>query len=107
MDSVVNELKEKGLLVESNGAQVVMLDEYNMPPCIVLKADGASIYATRDLAAAMYRKKTYDFHKSIYVVGLPQTLHFKQVFKVLELAGHEWAKRLYSCWIWNGKISNG
>ncbi|MBW6411245.1 arginine--tRNA ligase [Clostridium weizhouense] len=92
MDVIVNELKDKGLLVESNGAQVVMLDEYNMPPCIVLKGDGASIYATRDLAAAMYRKKTYDFYKSIYVVGSPQALHFKQVFKVLELAGHEWAK---------------
>lgn len=92
MDVVVNELKEKNLLVESNGAQVVMLDEYNMPPCIVLKGDGASIYATRDLAAAMYRKKKYDFYKSIYVVGTPQALHFKQVFKVLELAGHEWAK---------------
>lgn len=92
MDVVVNELKEKNLLVESNGAQVVMLDEYNMPPCIVLKGDGASIYATRDLAAAMYRKKKYDFYKSIYVVGTSQALHFKQVFKVLELAGHEWAK---------------
>ena len=92
MDVVVNELKEKNLLVESNGAQVVMLDDYNMPPCIVLKGDGASIYATRDLAAAMYRKKTYDFYKSVYVVGTPQALHFKQVFKVLELAGHEWAK---------------
>ncbi|WP_315078686.1 arginine--tRNA ligase [uncultured Clostridium sp.] len=91
MDVVVNELKDKRLLVESNGAQVVMLDDYNMPPCIVLKGDGASIYATRDLAAAMYRKKTYDFYKSIYVVGSPQALHFKQVFKVLELAGHEWA----------------
>ena len=92
MDVVVNELKEKKLLVESNGAQVVMLDEYNMPPCIVLKGDGASIYATRDLAAAMYRKKTYDFHKCVYVVGSPQALHFKQVFKVLELANHDWAK---------------
>lgn len=92
MSNVVEELKEKKLLVESNGAQVVMLEEYNMPPCIVLKADGASIYATRDLAAAMYRKKTYDFYKCVYVVGTPQALHFKQVFKVLELAGHEWAK---------------
>ena len=91
MDAVVDELREKGLLVESNGAQVVMLEDYNMPPCIVLKADGASIYATRDLAAAMYRKKTYDFYKCVYVVGTPQALHFKQVFKVLELAGHEWA----------------
>ncbi|EHI98253.1 Arginyl-tRNA synthetase [Clostridium sp. DL-VIII] len=92
MDIPVKELKKKGLLVESNGAQVVMLEEYNMPPCIVLKGDGASIYATRDLAAAIYRKKTYDFYKCIYVVGNPQALHFKQVFKVLELAGHEWAK---------------
>lgn len=92
MDVIVNELRDKGLLVESNGAQVVMLDDYNMPPCIVLKADGASIYATRDLAAAMYRKKTYDFYKCVYVVGTPQALHFKQVFKVLELAGHEWSK---------------
>lgn len=91
MDVVINELKEKKLLVESNGAQVVMLEDYNMPPCIVLKGDGASIYATRDLAAAMYRKKTYKFDKSIYVVGTPQALHFKQVFKVLELAGHDWA----------------
>ena len=92
MDVVIEELKNKGLLVESNGAQVVMLDEYNMPPCIVLKGDGATIYATRDLAAAIYRKKTYDFDKCIYVVGGTQALHFKQVFKVLELAGHEWAK---------------
>ncbi len=92
MDVVIKELLDKGLLVESNGAKVVMLDEYNMPPCIVLKGDGATIYATRDLAAAMYRKKTYDFYKSIYVVGTPQALHFKQVFKVLDLAGNEWAK---------------
>ncbi|NLK94648.1 MAG: arginine--tRNA ligase [Clostridiales bacterium] len=92
MDEVIKELKDKKLLVESNGAQVVMLDDYNMPPCIVLKGDGATIYATRDLAAAIYRKKTYDFYKSIYVVGTPQALHFKQVFKVLELAGKEWAK---------------
>jgi len=92
MAVVVEELRQKRLLVESNGAQVVMLKDYNMPPCIVLKGDGASIYATRDLAAAMYRKKTYDFDKCIYVVGNPQALHFKQVFKVLELAGHEWSK---------------
>lgn len=92
MDVVVQELKDKKLLVKSNGAQVVMLEDYNMPPCIVLKGDGASIYATRDLAAANYRKNTYNFYKSIYVVGSPQALHFKQVFKVLELAGNEWAK---------------
>lgn len=92
MQVIIDELKEKNLLVESNGAQVVMLDEYNMPPCIVLKGDGATIYATRDLAAANYRKNTYDFDKCVYVVGSPQALHFKQFFKVLELAGKEWAK---------------
>jgi len=92
MDDVVKLLDEKGIMTESNGAKVVMLDEYNMPPTIIMKADGATIYATRDLAAAIYRKKTYDFYKNIYVVGTPQSLHFKQVFKTLELAGFEWAK---------------
>ncbi|HBT19255.1 MAG TPA: arginine--tRNA ligase [Clostridiaceae bacterium] len=92
MDEVVEILEEKGILTESNGAKVVMLDEYNMPPTIIKKADGATIYATRDLAAAIYRKRTYDFEKNIYVVGTPQALHFKQVFKTLELAGFEWAK---------------
>jgi arginyl-tRNA synthetase len=91
MDYVVEEIENKGLLTESNGAKVVMLDEYNMPPCIIKKADGATIYATRDLAAAVYRKKSYDFYKNIYVVGTPQALHFKQVFTTLKLMGHEWA----------------
>lgn len=92
MDEVVDILSEKGILTESNGAKVVMLDEFNMPPTIIKKADGATIYATRDLAAAIYRKRTYDFHKNIYVVGTPQALHFKQVFKTLSLAGFEWAE---------------
>lgn len=92
MDAVVEEIEEKGLLVDSNGAKVVMLEEYNMPPCIIKKADGATIYATRDLAAAMYRKKTYDFYKNIYVVGTPQALHFKQIFTTLKLMGHDWAE---------------
>ncbi|ERI89691.1 arginine--tRNA ligase [Clostridiales bacterium oral taxon 876 str. F0540] len=92
MDAVVEEIAQKGILTESNGAQVVMLDEYNMPPCIIKKSDGATIYATRDLAAAMYRKKTYDFFKNIYVVGSSQALHFKQVFTTLKLMGHEWAE---------------
>lgn len=92
MDAVVDLLKDKGILTESNGAQVVMLEDFNMPPTIIKKADGATIYATRDLAAAIYRKETYDFHKNIYVVGTPQALHFKQVFKTLELAGFDWAK---------------
>ncbi|MGK0466979.1 arginine--tRNA ligase [Clostridium sp.] len=91
MDDVIKDIESKGLLVESNGAKVVMLDEYNMPPCIIRKADGATIYATRDLAAATYRKKTYDFHKNIYVVGKDQSLHFKQVFTTLKLMGNEWA----------------
>lgn len=92
MDAVVEEIEQKGLLTESNGALVVNLDEYNIPPCIIKKSDGATIYATRDLAAAIYRKKTYDFYKNIYVVGTPQALHFKQVFTTLKLMGHEWAK---------------
>lgn len=92
MDAVINELDSKGILTESNGAKVVMLDEYNMPPCIVVKSDGASIYATRDLTAAIYRKEHYNFEKCIYVVGKDQILHFKQVFKSLELAGKDWAK---------------
>lgn len=91
MDDVVKELEEKGLLTESNGARVVMLDDYNMPPCIIKKGDGATMYATRDLAAAIYRKKTYDFYKSLYVVGMDQSLHFKQVFTTLKLMGYEWA----------------
>lgn len=91
MDAVVEEIDKCGLLTESNGAKVVMLEEYNMPPCIIKKSDGATIYATRDLAAAVYRKNTYDFDKSIYVVGLEQSLHFKQVFTTLKLMGKEWA----------------
>ncbi len=91
MEDVIAEIEEKGLLVESNGAKVVMLDEYNIPPCIIKKSDGATIYATRDLAAATYRKKTYDFHKNIYVVGKDQALHFKQVFTTLKIMGKEWA----------------
>ena len=94
MQPVVDELREKGLLVESRGAQVVLLDDYNMTPCIILKSDGSSLYATRDMAAAEYRKKTYDFDKCLYVVAYQQNLHFKQFFKVLELMGKDWAKDL-------------
>lgn len=94
MDSVVNELCEKGLLVESEGAKVVDLSEYNMPPCIILKSDGSTIYATRDLAAAFYRKNTFDFDKCIYLTATQQNLHFKQWFKVVELMGYDWAKNL-------------
>ncbi len=94
MQPVVDELKEKGLLKESEGAQIVDLEPYGMPPCLILRSDGASLYATRDLAAAIYRKNTYDFDKCLYVVAYQQNLHFKQFFKVLELMGKEWAKDL-------------
>ena len=94
MQPIVNELREKGLLVESRGAQVVDLEEYGMPPCIILKSDGSSLYATRDMAAAQYRKNEYDFDKCLYVVAYQQNLHFKQFFKALELMGKDWAKDL-------------
>ena len=89
MDAVVKELEEKNLLVESEGAKVVKLDDYNMPPCIIITSAGTTIYATRDLAALKDRINSYDFVKAIYVVGNEQLLHFKQVFKVLELMGYE------------------
>ena len=94
MQPVVDELREKGLLIESRGAQVVDLEAYGMPPCIILKSDGTSLYAPRDMAAAIYRKETYDFDKCLYVVAYQQNLHFKQFFKVLELMGKEWSKDL-------------
>lgn len=92
MDAVVDELREKGLLVESQGAEVVDLSAYDLPPCIIRKSDGATIYATRDLAAAIYRHDVLGGNHLIYVVGGEQTLHFQQVFKVLELMGRDWAK---------------
>ena len=88
MDAVVDELREKGLLKESEGAQVVDLSEYDMPPCIIITSAGTTIYATRDLASLKDRINKYDFDKAIYVVGNEQRLHFKQVFKVLELMGY-------------------
>ncbi|MDY6081477.1 MAG: arginine--tRNA ligase [Eubacteriales bacterium] len=94
MDRVVNELREKGLLKLDQGAQIVDLSEYKMPPCIILRSDGATLYATRDIAAALYRKDTYDFAKCLYVVAYQQDLHFRQWFKVVELMGYPWAKDL-------------
>lgn len=91
---ILDMLRQDHLLVESEGALVVPLDEYDMPPCIVAKSDGSSIYATRDLAAVLYRKKTYDFTKCLYVTGLEQKLHFKQIFKVIELMGYDFASGL-------------
>ena len=92
MGPVIEELREKKLLKESDGAYVVDLEEYGMSPCLIIKSDGATLYTTRDLAAAFYRKKTYDFTKCLYVVAYQQSLHFRQLFKVIELMGHEWAK---------------
>lgn len=92
MDEIVDILREKNLLTESDGAQIVDLSDLNIPPCIILKSNGATIYATRDIAAALYRHRTYNFHKNIYVVGTPQALHFKQIFTVMERAGWEWSK---------------
>ena len=94
MDTVIDQIKEKGLLEESQGTNVVDLEEYNMPPALITKNDGSTLYMTRDLAAAIYRKNTYDFDKCIYVVGSQQALHFQQLFKVLELMGFEWSKDL-------------
>ena len=88
MDRVVNILEEKGLLVDSEGAKVVMMPD-DMTPCIIITSAGTTIYATRDLAALLYRIENYNFDKAIYVVGAEQTLHFKQIFKTLELMGYE------------------
>lgn len=92
MEAVIKELRDRELLVESDGAEVVDLSEWNMPPCIIRKSDGATIYATRDLAAALYRNHELGASRLIYVVGSEQTLHFAQVFKVLELMDRPWAK---------------
>ncbi len=92
MAPVVEELRQKDLLKISDGASIVDLEEQGMPPCLILKSDGSSLYATRDIAAAIYRKNTYDFDKCLYVVAYQQNLHFKQFFKVLELMGKDWAK---------------
>ena len=92
MDVVIDELREKNLLTISEGASVVDLEEDKMPPCIILRSDGATLYATRDLAAAVYRKNTYNFDKCLYVVAYQQDLHFRQIFRVLEKMGKPWAK---------------
>lgn len=92
MKEVIKDLKEKNLLIESRGAEIVDLEPYDMPPALIKKSDGSTLYATRDIAAAIYRKEYYDFYKNIYVVGSQQILHFKQWIKVVELMGYEWAK---------------
>ncbi|BEP28624.1 arginine--tRNA ligase [Helicovermis profundi] len=92
MPAVLNELREKNILTKSKGAEIVDLEEYDMPPALVTKSDGSSLYITRDLAAAIYRKNHYKFAKNIYVVGSQQKLHFQQWFKIIELMGYDWYK---------------
>lgn len=93
MPAVIEELKEKGLLQESRGAQIVDLESMGIStPAVIQKSDGSSLYATRDIAAAIYRKKTYDFYKCIYVVASQQNLHFQQWKAVLQLMGYDWQK---------------
>jgi arginyl-tRNA synthetase len=92
MQRVLDELSAKGLLEESQGAQIVDLSEYKMPPALITKSDGSTLYITRDIAAAIYRKEHYDFDKCIYVVGTQQNLHFQQWIKILELLGYGWAQ---------------
>lgn len=94
MAPVIKELEDKGLLEESEGANLVRLDDKNMPPCLITKKDGSTLYATRDITAALYRKETYDFKKAIYVTALQQNLHFGQWFEVVRKMGYEWADDL-------------
>jgi len=94
LPALIERMRTTGLLVESQGAWVVPLEAYQMPPALVLKKDEASLYLTRDIAAAEYRFQKWNFAKMIYVVGSPQKLHFQQLFKVLGLMGYEWSERL-------------
>ena len=91
MPRFVKELEDKGLLEEDQGAQIVRLDDYNLPVALITKSDGSTLYITRDIAAAVYRKETYDFYKN-YVVASQQNLHFQQWIQILELMGYEWAR---------------
>lgn len=92
MPAVIEELKEKNLLVESDGAMIVDLEDSKLPPALIQKRDGSTLYLTRDLASAFYRKKIYNFDKSIYVVGAQQELHFKQCFEIIKMMGYDWYK---------------
>lgn len=94
MPAQVEKLREMGLLKIDDGASIVDLEKYNMPPCLILKRDGSTLYPTRDIAAAVYRKETYDFDKAIYVTSAGQSLHFAQWFKVVELMGYDWYDKL-------------
>ncbi len=92
MPRFVQELKDANLLEESQGAQIVNLEKYDMSPALITKSDGSTLYITRDIAAAVYRKEHYDFYKNIYVVASQQNLHFQQWIQIVELLGYEWAR---------------
>ncbi len=94
MPAQVQKLRDMGLMRIDDGASIVDLEEYGMPPCLILKRDGSTLYPTRDIAAAVYRKETYDFDKAIYVTSAGQSLHFAQWFKVVELMGYDWYDKL-------------
>ena len=94
MPAQVQKLRDCGLLKIDDGASIVDLADYNMPPCLILKKDGSTLYPTRDIAAAVYRKNTYNFDKCIYVTSAGQSLHFAQWFKVVELMGYDWHDQL-------------
>lgn len=94
MPAEVQKLRDKGLLQADDGASIVDLSAYGMPPCLILKRDGSTLYPTRDIAAAVYRQKTYHFDKAIYVTSAGQSLHFAQWFKVVELMGYDWYQKL-------------
>jgi arginyl-tRNA synthetase len=94
MPAQVEKLRQSGIMKIDDGASIVDLSEYNMPPCLILKRDGSTLYPTRDIAAAVYRKNEYNFDKCIYVTSAGQSLHFAQWFKVVEMMGYEWADKL-------------
>lgn len=92
MDAVIKQLEDKKLLKQSEGATIVDLEEFGLPPCLIKKSDESTLYATRDLTALLYRKEHFNFDKILYVVGSAQKLHFQQFFKVAELMGNDWVK---------------
>ena len=103
--AVLEKMKERGILKTDDGATMIDLEEYGMPPCLVLKSDGSTLYPARDIAAAIYRMETYNFDKCIYVTDAGQSLYFRQWFKVISLMGYDWEDRLVH--VPYGKVSIG
>ena len=105
LPAVLDTMKKQGILTVDNGATMIDLEKYGMPPCLILKSDGSTLYAARDIAAALYRKNTYDFAKCVYVTDAGQSLHFKQWFKVISLMGYDFEPELVH--VPYGKVSIG